>query len=236
MNLRKQIKDSDKPLFKVIRILYRIIFNFSIPAPRSIWYPIWQLVNFVRNLYYWAISVFWITPIYKGLSKKIGENFTAETFLPYVIGKGHIFAGDNVSIHGKVDFIFGSIKRETPEIHIGDNTGIGHNVMFDIAGKLVIGNNCLIASDVSFQDCSGHSIDAEKRIKKIPPDEKEVKPITIGNNVWIGTGAYIFPGTKIGDNCVISAMTPVGRKIPPNHLVYATPSKIVKIRSISKML
>jgi len=94
----------------------------------------------------------------------------------------------------------------------------------------------LIASDVSFQDCSGHSIDAEKRINKIPPGGNEVKPITIGNNVWIGTGAYIFPGTKIGDNCVISAMTPVGRRIPSNHLVYTTPSKVVKIRSISKML
>ena len=166
----------------------------------------------------------------------MGKNFKAGTFLPYVEGKGKIFIGDNVRFGGKQNMIFASIRREIPEIHIGDNCGFGHNVIFDIAGKLVIGKNCLIAGGVLFQDYGGHSIVPEKRAAGELPTEKDVRDITIGDNVWIGTGAYISPGTTIGDNCVVAANTSVGRRIPPNSLVYSSPAKVVQIRNISNIV
>jgi maltose O-acetyltransferase len=199
-------------------------------------FPIWKVTNFIRDLYYWVIRIFWITPIFKGICEEVGKHFSAGTFLPFLEGEGRIFLGTNVKIHGKVDFLFGSITNEVPEIHVGNHCGIGHNVTFDISGRLVIGKHCLIARGVTFQDCGGHQIDPEKRKAKIPPGEKQVRSIKIGDNVWIGTGAYILPGTTIGDNCVISAMTTVGRNIPANHLVYSSPAKIVRIRKISKMI
>ena len=112
---------------------------------------------------------------------------------------------------------------------------MSHNITFDVSGKLIIGDKCLIAKNVTFQDCSGHHIDPAKRKARIPPEASDVRSITIGNNVWIGTGAYILPGVTIGDNCVVAAMSTISRSIPPDHIVYPTPSKAVKIRNISDM-
>jgi maltose O-acetyltransferase len=235
MNIRKRIKESERGILKYLKDIYYRIKRFSIPAPRFVFNPLWQLINIVRKVYYWILGVFFVTPIFKGTFKKANKGFIASTFLPYIKGNGHIYVGKNLRINGKVDFIFGSIKEEIPEIHIGDNCGIGHRVIFDICGKLTIGDDCLIARDVNFQDCGGHPMDPELRKSKKPPSEKDVKSITVGNNVWIGTGVHIFPGAKIGDNCVIAARSVVARRIPPNHYVYSTPSKILKIRQISKM-
>lgn len=171
----------------------------------------------------------------KAFFTKVGRNFHCGTRLPFVIGTGRIYVGDNVRFHGKQDFSFAAIGADVPEIHIGDNCTIGNAVTMSVAGKLVIGNHCLIAGSVVIEDCNGHSIDPAERIAKVPPSENDMRPVTIGNNVWIGNGAYIMPGTTIGDGCVISAMTAVSKNIPPNHLVYSTPPKAVVIRSLAGM-
>ena len=236
MNMRSRIKNNDQFIFRLLRSIYYYFRHFTIPASKFVWYPIWIIVNFLREIFYWILSTFWITPIFKGILAKTGKNFRAGTFLPFVVGKGNIICGDRVRIHGKIDFIFGSIKQEIPQIYIGNNTSIGHNVTFDISGILKIGSNCLIASNVTFQDCSGHSIDPDERMARIPPRLKDVRPIRIGNNVWIGDGVYLMPGTIVGDNCVISAKTVVNRSIPENHLAYSANYKTVKIRNISKII
>jgi carbonic anhydrase/acetyltransferase-like protein (isoleucine patch superfamily) len=236
MNLRTKIKISDRGIYYLLKKIYMAIRNFTIPAPIFIARPLWYLVAMIRTLYYWGISTFWVTPLYKGLCKKVGKNFKAGSHLPFVIGKGLIHLGDNVRIFGKVNFIFGSIKDEIPEIHIGDRTSIGHEVTFDISGKLEIGEHCLVASGVTIQDCAGHSIQAEERSASKPPQEKDVRPIKIGNNVWIGDGVYIMPGSTIGNDCVISAKTVVSRNIPENYLIYQQPYKAVQIRKISKIV
>ncbi len=233
---RFKIKNSDKGIFVLIKKSYYMITRFSVPAPKMLCRFVWNLFNILRNIYYWLFRVFFTTPIYKGLAEHIGKHFRAGTFLPYVIGRGLIYFGDRVTVHGKIDFIFGSILNKTPEIHIGKNTGIGHNVRFDISSILTIGEDCLIAKDVEFHDSSGHHLDPEMRKAKIRITEGQVRPIIVGNNVWIGAGSHISPGTHIGDNCVISARTIVGRHIPPNSLVYSTPSKVTKIRKISNIL
>ncbi len=234
--VRARFKKGESLPYRIARNAYRGLNNFSLPMPGMISGILWKSVNMLSGAYYWCKSAFWITPLFKGLCYETGKNFKAGTFIPYVMGSGRIYVGDHVRLYGKQNFLFAAIREEIPEIHIGDNVTIGHNVVFDIAGKLIIGKQCLIASGVTFVDCGGHSIVAAKRAAGEPPTEKDVRSITIGNNVWIGTGAYIFPGTTIGDNCVISANTPVGRKIPPNSLVYAPPSKVVEIRNISGII
>lgn len=236
MSIRARIKNSEQGLFFFLKQMYYLVKRLSIPAPKVFWQPLWMSLNFLRNIYYWLYRVFWVSPMFTGLCSQVGKHFRAGSFLPYVIGKGKIYVGDNVAFHGKADFVFGSIKSEIPEIHIGNNTSFGHNVRFDIASTLRVGDDCLIAMNVSFHDSSGHHIDPEMRKTKVKIDEKQIRPITIGNNVWIGDGAYITPGTKIGDNCVISARTVVGRRIPPNSLVYASQNNVTKIRKISNII
>ena len=54
------------------------------------------------------------------------------------------------------------------------------------------------------------------------------KPITIGNNVWIGGNVCVMPGVTIGDNVVIGAGSVVVKDIPSNVAAVGNPCKILK--------
>ncbi len=181
------------------------------------------------------IRAAWVTPLYHALCKEIGPGFVSGNFAPFVIGKGNIYLGKDVKIAGKVDFVFSSIKDVTPELRVGNHTNIGHNVGFVVSERITIGEHCLLASNIRLRDSNGHSMDPESRRTGSPPDKSEIKPVVIGDNVWIGSGVIIMPGVRIGDDCVIAAGTTVRRSVPPNHLVTPSPSKVMKMRNLSKM-
>lgn len=52
----------------------------------------------------------------------------------------------------------------------------------------------------------------------------------IGNDVWIGHGAFVLPGVTIGDGAVIAAMSVVTKDVPPYAVVAGSPAKVVKMR------
>lgn len=91
----------------------------------------------------------------------------------------------------------------------GCDVKIGDNVM--------IGPNCHIYTVF-------HPIDPDERNKYLLSH----KPVTIGNNVWLGGGVTVLPGVTIGDNCVIGAGSLVSKNIPNNTLAFGNPCRIVK--------
>ncbi|MBO6082618.1 MAG: sugar O-acetyltransferase, partial [Bacteroidales bacterium] len=54
------------------------------------------------------------------------------------------------------------------------------------------------------------------------------KPVTIGNDVWIGGNVTILPGVTIGDNAVIGAGSVVTESIPANSLAVGTPARVIR--------
>lgn len=54
------------------------------------------------------------------------------------------------------------------------------------------------------------------------------KPITIGNDVWVGGGAIICPGVTIGDGAVIGAGSVVTRDIPANVFAAGNPCRVIR--------
>jgi acetyltransferase-like isoleucine patch superfamily enzyme len=65
--------------------------------------------------------------------------------------------------------------------------------------------------------------------------KRSATPVTakltvIGNDVWIGHGAFILPGVQIGDGAVIAAMSVVTKNVPPYAVVAGSPAKIVRYR------
>ena len=51
--------------------------------------------------------------------------------------------------------------------------------------------------------------------------------VTIGDNVFIGTGTVVLPGVKIGSNVVIGANATVTKDIPDNSVAVGAPAKVV---------
>lgn len=57
-----------------------------------------------------------------------------------------------------------------------------------------------------------------------------LKKTQIGNDVWIGHGAFILPGVKIGDGAVIAAMSVVTKDVPSYAVVGGSPAKVLRYR------
>ena len=98
---------------------------------------------------------------------------------------------------------------------IGKNTYIGGFSEINAKnGKIIIGNNCDIASFVSINIADSH-----KRCIRLK-NSIDYEDILIGNNVFIGSHCAILGGAKIGHNSVVGAGTVVRKaEIPPYSLV-----------------
>jgi len=55
-----------------------------------------------------------------------------------------------------------------------------------------------------------------------------IKPITVGDNVFLGYGAIVLPGVTIGENVVVGAGSIVSRDVPPNCVVAGVPARVIK--------
>jgi maltose O-acetyltransferase len=108
-------------------------------------------------------------------------------------------------------------------ISIGDECAFSNNVSI-IATRLVrIGNRCLIGDQVMIVDSDFHGIHPDARAEPSPS-----LPVSIGNNVWLGSRVMVLKGVTIGDHAVVAAGAVVTRDIPANTLSAGVPAKIIR--------
>ena len=86
-----------------------------------------------------------------------------------------------------------------------------------------IGDDCFLVSNVSIYTAC-HSTNPQERNTR----REWAKPVTIGNNVWIGGAVTILPGVIIGDNCTIGAGSVVTHNIPSNSIAAGNPAKVIR--------
>ncbi len=108
-------------------------------------------------------------------------------------------------------------------IDLGEKTYMNFNCIILDCAKVIIGNNTLFAPNVQIYTAT-HPLDATTRNS----EQEYAKPISIGENCWIGGGAIILPGVEIGDNCVIGAGSVVNKSIPSNSMAAGNPCKVIK--------
>lgn len=121
------------------------------------------------------------------------------------------------------------LSSASATLSIGQNTRI-HASCIHAREKIEIGANCLIAGNCQIFDCSGHDLsfdDVENRINTTG----ETKPVIIEDNVWIGFGAIIMPGVRIGNGSVIAAGSVVTKNIPPMSIAGGNPATLIKTES-----
>lgn len=125
--------------------------------------------------------------------------------------------GDRVVVKQPIRFDYGC------NTYFGNNVYINYGVQILDVCEVRIGNDVLIAPNVQIL-AACHPLDPEER-----RSGKEFgKPITIGDNAWIGGGVIICPGVKIGENAVIGAGSVVTKDIPANCVAAGNPCKIMK--------
>ena len=88
---------------------------------------------------------------------------------------------------------------------------------------VTIGDDAFIGPNVSIYTAC-HSTNPVARNTR----QEWAKPVTIGNNCWIGGSVTILPGVTIGDNCTIGAGSVVTHDIPSNSIAVGNPCRVIK--------
>ncbi|WP_252314461.1 maltose acetyltransferase domain-containing protein [Sinobaca sp. H24] len=117
----------------------------------------------------------------------------------------------------------------TFRVDYGYNVIVGENFYanFDCtildSCEVRFGDNCMLAPGVQIYTAT-HPLHPTQRNS----GTEFAKPITFGNNVWIGGSAVINPGVTVGDNVVIASAAVVTKDVPNNVVVGGNPARIIK--------
>jgi len=187
--------------------------NFSRRNRKQLWYYLscylrarWIKIRYVKNI------------------KKMGMGFVDGGFRLKDFGEDGDFSvrmGNHIHIKRNVTFI------GTGSLVIGENVQIGDRTIIACYAGIRIGNDCLIADNVSIRDVDHVYSDVSKKIRN---QGIESIPIKIGDDVWIGHGAVIKKGVEICDGCIIGANAVVTKDVPPYSLAVGVPAKVIKKR------
>jgi len=124
-------------------------------------------------------------------------------------------------------------------IEIGNNCYIGKGSVIRAADKVYIGNNVLIAHNVTIIDTDSHELDHRERAisyQKIittgHPSNKgnvQTSPVIINDFAWISFNVAILKGVTVGEGAIIAAGSVVTKDVPPYTMVGGNPAKEIKM-------
>ena len=108
-------------------------------------------------------------------------------------------------------------------IHLGARAFVNGNSVFLDCAEIRIGDDFQCGPGVQLLTPE-HPLNAVERRSGV----ESARPITIGNDVWIGGGAIVLAGVTIGDRAVIGAGAVVTRDVPADVLVLGNPARPVR--------
>lgn len=117
--------------------------------------------------------------------------------------------------------------RPTATVSVGMRTTIGFHTFVYASERIDIGDDCMIAPFVYIVD-SDHGIAAGTNMNRQP---NVTRPISIGDDVWIGAKAVILSGSTIGSGAIIAAGSVVRGTVPSGAIYGGIPAREIGRRS-----
>jgi acetyltransferase-like isoleucine patch superfamily enzyme len=115
----------------------------------------------------------------------------------------------------------------TARIVIGDDCGFS-GTSICAAMSVTIGRRCLFGADVLVFDTDFHNHPPENRRYAKPDWPAISRPVTIGDDVFVGTRAIICKGVTIGDGAIIAAGSVVVSDVAPRTIVGGNPARLLR--------
>jgi acetyltransferase-like isoleucine patch superfamily enzyme len=106
---------------------------------------------------------------------------------------------------------------------VGDNTHIGKNCFFDLAGKVKLGNNVVVSMCTNFLS---HINMKKSDLSSLFPSK--TGDIYIGKNTYIGAGTNILMDVNLGENCFVAAGSTVTKSFENNSFIAGVPAVLKK--------
>ena len=226
-SLRHHLATSDAGYARAVRQTHKRILAFSVPAPRSVAkVALWGYVA-ARGAYHFGKRVLVIQPLFEAYCERCGPGLRTGIFLHWVQGNGDIVLGEQVWLDGKSTFTFAASFSERPTLEIGDGTTIGHATEIVVGKRVTIGKNCQISGSTRIIDSNGHPSAPDERRAGKPPSPDKVRPVSIGDDVWIGKHCVILPGVRIGNGAIVSSGSVVRDSVPAYAIVAGNPARVV---------
>ncbi|WP_076558533.1 sugar O-acetyltransferase [Salimicrobium flavidum] len=108
-------------------------------------------------------------------------------------------------------------------IHVGTDFFMNFDCVFLDVCEIRFGDRCQVAPGVHIYTAT-HPLDAKDRAS----GKEFGKPVSVGDDVWIGGGAIINPGVSIGDRAVIASGAVVTKDVPADTVVGGNPARIIR--------
>jgi maltose O-acetyltransferase len=109
------------------------------------------------------------------------------------------------------------------QLHIGARTFVNFGLVALDVATITIGNDAQIGPNVQLLTPT-HPVEPEPRRAKF----EAARPISIGDNVWLGGGAIVLPGVSIGPNSVVGAGAVVTKDLPDRVVAVGNPARVVR--------
>lgn len=125
-------------------------------------------------------------------------------------------------LHGTARIMSG-VHFTLGRVRIGPGAFINHGCLLDAAGGIAIGSRVHLAPRVAVHTSTHAFGDASCRAGTLI-----VRPVTIEDGVWIGAGAQLLPGCRVGKGAMIGAGALVLKDVESSALYVGTPAKFVR--------
>lgn len=159
--------------------------------------------------------------LFKYRFKKAGKIAIGRNVI--VRGWKNITLGNNVTLYDNA-----CINASHGDITVGDKSDIGQYSYLDGGGGLSIGKGCAIGIGVRIlTESNQYRFNPQMPIIDQPIMREKVD---IGDDVWIGTNAVIFPGVKIGSHAIVGSGAVVREDVPEWKIAVGLPAKVIKDR------
>jgi acetyltransferase-like isoleucine patch superfamily enzyme len=145
-----------------------------------------------------------------------------------------------ISRSGRVDFgrfvwIGDGTKIRCHEglVEIGTKTVMGQECTISAYQRVRIGEQCVIADRAMFIDFDHGVVEVERSIREQGIYKRDVE---VGSNVWVGYGACILRGVRVGDNSIVGTNSVVTKDVPANAVVAGIPARVIRMREAPQEL
>lgn len=143
---------------------------------------------------------------------------------------GRVEIGSHCIINSRIVF-----DSPNGQVKLGDRCYLGASLLVCHTG-ITLGDDVVISWGVTIVDHDSHALDWEHRKTDVTDwarglkrwDFVTIRPVCIGNKVWIGFGASILKGVTVGEGAVIGAHSVVTRDVPPFTIVAGNPARIIR--------
>lgn len=217
---------------------YRFLYGLAVRVRRlrvpDALMPFYRLLYWERSLmisvFRRIATIFYYEPLFRGRCSRVGSGLQFVKLrqgLPVFSGNVRVELGSEVIVHSRATFAAGHVHDE-PLFVVGDHTYLGPGLTVSVAERVTVGSHCHISSRVSLYDNDTHPLSPEKRAAHESVAPEDIRPVIIGDHVWIGEGVIVLKGVTVSDGAVIGAGSVLTKDVPPGTVVAGNPARIVK--------